>query len=275
MKAIWLSVALVLASAPVAFAWGERGHSVVAEIAQRHLSAKAFAQVGKILGNNASMASVSSWADDYKFTPAGKDTYDWHFVDIDVTHPGYSPSDCPGGGCLVSALRDEARILGDASAPAGDRRQALMLLIHLVGDSSQPFHCGERDGDRGGNDFRVDYEGRGPGNHPHHLHNVRLHSLWDDTLVMDRAWNWGDYAGELDDKVVPNLPAVKFGDGFAEAWVNECHAVGVKIYALTPENGPRPTLGKGYQAKVDPIIDRQLALGGLRLAAMLNLLLGQ
>lgn len=275
MELTLATVACAIAYATTAFAWGERGHSVVAEIAQRHLTPKAFAAVEHILGDNESMASVASWADDYKFTAEGKYTYDWHFVDIDVAHDKYAPSDCPGSGCLVSALQAEVKTLGDGSATAADRRKALVLLIHLVGDSTQPLHCTERNGDRGGNDYKVTYEGKGPDGRAHHLTNVALHSIWDDALVMDRAWSWGDYAADLDARVVPVITGVSFGGGFAEAWVNECHAVGQQIYALTPADADRPTLGTDYQAKVDPIIDHQLAEGGLRLAAMLNAVLGE
>ena len=57
-----------------AHAWGPEGHSIVAEIAQRRLSPEAAAKVREILGENASLASIASWADDVRFTsipPAG------------------------------------------------------------------------------------------------------------------------------------------------------------------------------------------------------------
>lgn len=275
MKLMVLSSIVALALATPAFAWGERGHSVVAEIAQRNLTPATFAAVRKILGDNKSMASVSSWADDFKFTPQGESTKPWHYVDIDVTRDGYAPSDCSKAGCLVSALRDEVKTLSSASAPVEARRTALVMLIHLVGDSTQPFHCSDRNGDQGGNDYRVDYEGKAPDGSHHHLRDARLHSIWDDTLVMDRAWNWGDYASDLETNVVPEITDVYYGSGFAVRWVDECHRVGQRVYALTPADIDHPVLGEEYQDKVDPIIDQQLAEGGLRLAAMLNAVLGK
>jgi hypothetical protein len=45
---------------------GPEGHSIVAEIAQRRLTPEAAAKVREILGENASLASIASWANDYR-----------------------------------------------------------------------------------------------------------------------------------------------------------------------------------------------------------------
>src|SRR5690242_8680682 len=80
MKPVWLGVLLAAFPLDFAFAWGEDGHSIVAEIAQRRLNDTARAAVDKVL-KHGSMASVANWADDVKFT-ARPETKAWHFVDI-------------------------------------------------------------------------------------------------------------------------------------------------------------------------------------------------
>lgn len=164
---------LILGSAPEVYAWSDRGHSVVAEIAQRHLEPGTAAAVEELLGDRRSLASVSSWADDFKFTPEGLGTQTWHFVNIDIAHDAYEPPDCPESGCLVSALRDQSAILGDPAQLAANRARALLLLVHLVGDSVQPFHCGQRDGDAGGNAVRIDFNGVGPDGKPRLIEGLR------------------------------------------------------------------------------------------------------
>src|SRR5262245_8635854 len=103
--ALTLALAANLAHSGTALAWGQSGHSVIAELAQRHLSTRALAAINALIGD-ASLASISNWADDYKFTPEGKGTYRWHFVDIDIAHPTYDPAiDCLDennqGTCIV------------------------------------------------------------------------------------------------------------------------------------------------------------------------------
>ncbi|WP_161500013.1 S1/P1 nuclease [Bradyrhizobium sp. AC87j1] len=71
-----------------ALAWRQLGHSIIAEQSQRHLSRAAQATLKELVGDS-SLAGISNWADDYKFTPEGKNTYRWHFVDIDIERPAY------------------------------------------------------------------------------------------------------------------------------------------------------------------------------------------
>ena len=80
MRKFVLACLIQLALLAQAQAWGPEGHSIVAEIAQRRLSPEAAAKVREILGENASLASIASWADDYRALHLG--SAGWHFVDI-------------------------------------------------------------------------------------------------------------------------------------------------------------------------------------------------
>jgi hypothetical protein len=63
---------------------------------------------------------------------------------------------------------------------------------------------------------------------------------------------------------------------FAEVLVNQCHVVAKKLYELTPNGGTTPiVIGIDYQTTVQPVLAKQLATGDLRLAAMLNAILGR
>jgi nuclease S1 len=66
MKAAWLGTFLALASVEQAFGWGQEGHSIIAEIAERRLDAETLRKVRVLLGGEVSMASIASWADDYR-----------------------------------------------------------------------------------------------------------------------------------------------------------------------------------------------------------------
>ncbi|WP_271023604.1 S1/P1 nuclease [Rhizobium sp. RCAM05973] len=262
---------LALLSAGDAFAWGDRGHSIIAEIAMRHLSSSTASAVQDLLGSE-SMASIASWADDYKNTPEGKATKPWHFVDIDITKDQYSSDDCPHTGCLVSALNDLAVSVADKTRDASVRRRDLLLLIHLVGDSTQPLHCGEKNGDGGGNTTPVVMEFTAPDHSALPVGTVKLHAVWDDYLIGAAEWSWGSYVQRLEDSVVPGIAAPPTDANFATEWINECHMMAKTVYSLTPPQGPDGNIhvGPQYQTAVRDILDKQLATGGLRLAGLLN-----
>ena len=262
---------LALLGAGNAYAWGDRGHSIIAEIAMRHLSPSAAAAVQDLLGSE-SMASIASWADDYKNTPEGKATKPWHYVDIDIAKDQYSSSDCSHAGCLVSALNELAVSVADKTHDAAVRRRDLLLLIHLVGDSTQPLHCGEKNGDGGGNTTPVVMEFTAPDQSALPVGTVKLHAVWDDYLIGAAEWSWGSYVARLEDSVVPGIAAPPTDANFATEWINACHTMTKTVYSLTPVQGPDGNIhvGPQYQKAVGDILDKQLATGGLRLAALLN-----
>ena len=49
----------------------------------------------------------------------------------------------------------------DPAATPVQRREALMFLVHFVGDMHQPLHCSDNQ-DKGGNDVKLDFFGRPP-----------------------------------------------------------------------------------------------------------------
>ena len=65
MKAFGLAALLAVACCEQAGAWGQEGHSIVAEIAQQRLSSQAATAVESVLGRR-SLASVASWPDDVR-----------------------------------------------------------------------------------------------------------------------------------------------------------------------------------------------------------------
>ena len=187
----WVLVSLSFSNA---WAWGQEGHSIVAEVAQHRVSASTLDKIGKLLsvesGSNAvSLASIASWADDYKFEPAGKDTPSWHFVNIPDDQPAYNqPRDC-NKGCAVTAIDQSKGTLENCAATPDSRRLALKMLVHLVGDVHQPLHATDRTDaytrkdDRGGNDIPVTFFGKAS----------NLHEVWDTGIIMRTVFAWGSY----------------------------------------------------------------------------------
>jgi hypothetical protein len=151
---------LCLSFPAAAFAWGEEGHAIIAEIAQRRLSPQAAATVEKLLGRGHSLASTASWADDFRGngTPEGTRTANWHFVNIPIEKADYDEKrDCiPNetyGDCIVAELD---RLKNDLHCTTGKdegQERALKFAVHFVGDIHQPLHTVKELG--GANGFEV------------------------------------------------------------------------------------------------------------------------
>ncbi|MFA1627612.1 S1/P1 nuclease [Rhizobium mongolense] len=274
LQIIACSASLALLASDNACAWGDGGHSIVAELAQRRLSAKALAAVSDLIGPGTSLASLSTWADDFKFTAAGTKTKRWHFIDINIDHPNQIDA-CvlnDEGDCIVAALKREISVLSDEHASRSARADALKFVAHLMGDIHQPLHCSERGNDGGGNGLAVTFQGKGPDGKLRSA-DVSFHQLWDETLIGAHSFSWGAYAAELETSVMPGLFGGELKGDYVVGWANECFQAGVQVYQLlpaAPSSGGRISIDESYQKHVQPILDRELALGGLRLSAVLN-----
>lgn len=250
-------LAVVWACVPL-FAWGPEGHSLVARIAEAQLTPAVHARVVEILGPNATMASVSSWADQVR--RSRPETATWHYIDIPISKPHLDMTrDCPKHDCVIAKIDDFRKILADPSTPAPARREALLFVIHFVGDMHQPLHCSDNS-DKGGNDVHVLFFDR-PGN---------LHSAWDSGLLGRMG---------TEDQLLPRLSAEsarhekKFAKGTVVDWAEQSHKESVKIvYGKLPKvaAGQPEVLDARYEAAADPLIRLQIERAGARLARVLN-----
>jgi nuclease S1 len=265
MKKLVIACLIQFALLTQAHAWGPEGHSIVAEIAQRRLTPEAAAKVREILGENASLASIASWADDYRAVHL--DSAGWHFVDIPLAADDYEESrDCapsPQGDCVVHELARSLRDLADPASSAAQRRDALKFVVHLVGDVNQPLHTvGEL---HGYNDLAVCYFSSPAKND---CAPSNLHSVWDVGLIRSIFWDWGGYVDYLETDWLPAHRDPALDAGTSVDWALEAHraARDVAVAGVTMD----AHLGADYLAAVRPTLDRQLAVAGLRLARTLN-----
>jgi hypothetical protein len=256
-----------------AWAWGPEGHSIVAEIAQRRLTRDAPAIMSKIqsiLGPGVSMASIASWADDYRVDHP--ETEFWHFVDIPIKVNDYDPAKvCEAsdeGDCIVAELD---RLKREVRCAKGDQQQqALKFAIHFVGDIHQPLHTVAEE--EGGLDLRVHVRMHGEcKNCPDLPVEDNLHVVWDSTLIKKTVRSWGSYVSRLEAGWLTSPDAQKPVIDDPAQWAVETHKTAQKIWALTPRNRSRiPNLKDHYYVKVLPILDQQLGLAALRLTLFLT-----
>jgi hypothetical protein len=207
----------------------------------------------------------------------------WHFVNLDIAKEDLETGIADSctltdeGDCIVYALSREIVQLSDRAAPLIVRQNALRFVVHLVGDMSQPFHCAEHLNDGGGNGLKVDFSGKYPDGKQLDF-SGSLHKLWDDVLIDAHSFSWGNYVDEIETTTIPYLTSRDLQyDRTAD-----CHDAGKKAYAALPTGwetkaaaGDSVALDTKYQQSVQSMLSRQLAVGGLALAAVLNKALGE
>jgi hypothetical protein len=275
MRTLALAAVIICAFVGQALAWGEEGHAIVAEIAQRRLNDTARAAVSTILKNsspeltNASLASFASWADDYR--PTHHETTNWHFVDIPLQEDVYDPAreckaDDPEGDCIIAELE---RLKSDVRCKSGEEQfNALKFAVHFVGDIQQPLHTVLDE--VGGNNIIVEVQMKGlvcTGSCVPPTEPANFHAVWDSVLIQKTVFAWGSYVERLEGGWLKSPEAAGADGGTPTSWALEAHKAAQVVWAAKPANN---ILKDAYYQTALPILDRQLAVGGLRLARFLN-----
>ncbi len=265
-----LIACVILLTPSFAFAWGGDGHQITCLIAEDRLTPAATKGIHDLLGPdvNISDAEVASWADTIK--RAHPKQGPWHYVDIPVDAKTYDANrDGRKGDNVIDKINEYEKVLADTSKPKQDREVALRFLVHLVGDIHQPLHCAERDNDAGGNKVPVLYLNR--------TSPTNLHTCWDSTILISHKGKTrnASYADELNAKITAPEAAV-WSKGTPEDWANESHELAVNVvYHDFPESKQPQHMTQAEVNQYGRIIDEQLQRGGVRLADILNRVLGQ
>ncbi len=237
------------ASEPI---WGPTGHRVVGQVAGEHLSRKARRAVAKLLDGQ-SLAEAATFGDDIKSDTLYRRFSAWHYVNIPADQRYPEAVHAPGGD-IVKGIEHCISVLKDPNAPSEEQAFYLKLLLHFIGDLHQPLHVGRQE-DKGGNDIQLQWFGEG----------TNLHRVWDSNLIDSYGMSYTELAGNL--PRVSKKQVAEIQEGSLLAWVGENQDLASELYG-SAETGQK--LSYPYRYVWWDTVERQLLLGGLRLAAVLN-----
>jgi hypothetical protein len=241
-----LSLLLALLTT-TAHAWGTQGHHVVANLAAAQLSPKARAEVEHLLAleSGATLASISTWADETR----NRTTAPWHYVNFPRDSCTYDAQrDCPEGQCVVGAIDNQSAVLASNASDEKRLNALKYVVLHFLADVHQPLHARYAD-DRGGNKYQVQAFGRG----------TNLHALWDSGLIDSMGLDTAAMTNKL------MATPVSAGDlDAAHAAQESCRIVGTAGFY------PERKVAADYVERFTPVMEKQLAAAGARLAGMLN-----
>jgi hypothetical protein len=270
---------LLISVTTPALAWGPEGHRIVAEVAESHLTATTRLHIRELLGYD-DLAKISTWADEVR--PQRPESFGWHFVDIPMAASGFSEErDChrpddkhteteaDHHNCAVDRIEIFQRVLADKNESQTNRVEALKFLVHFVADIHQPMHAIAEA--RGGNDIHIsEFGSRQCGSGA-----CNLHFAWDTGLI-EHAIHLGappsgplDYPAFLENMIqIRNLK--RRPQGTPEQWANESLHLARQVWLN--DGG---VVDEAYYRKNIGSLDERLAVGGLRLATLLNQALGK
>jgi hypothetical protein len=255
MKKLLLLV-IAVASINTSFAWGPEGHMIVAQVAEDLLKPTTQKNIAKLL-NNQSLAEVSNWADAVKSEPDWLHTKPWHFADIPDGGNYETMRHAPEGD-VITAITAMIKVVKTKTSTLEEKQNALMFIIHFVGDMHQPLHVGRPD-DHGGNLLKISFQGR----------NTNLHALWDSALITTQRMDYLKYARFLQGKSMINTPYDLPEISFSEIIEEDMHAR-TEIYNFKAKTAGTIRLENTYiQRNISTMNDRLLK-GGQRLAKILN-----
>ena len=257
IKYIRVSIIFLMFLTPfTAGAWSMIGHRIVGQIAENHLTGKAKKAVLNILGTE-SLAMASNWGDFIKSDSNFDSLYNWHFVNLPagLNKEGvFSYLETEKEPNVYNKSLEMIRILKNKQSSADQKRFALRMLVHMVGDLNQPMHTARKE-DLGGNKVYVTWFGE----------KSNLHRVWDDQLIDYQKLSYTEFANAIDFPTKQELIASK--TKALRDYVYGSFEVCNQIYETTK---PDAKLSYKYNFDYVDILNKQLLAGGICLANVLN-----
>jgi S1/P1 Nuclease len=283
-RQLFILVAIFIFINPIAYAWHDTGHMVIAEIAKKTLNEGVEEQVEflikifeKFYPESSTIVTSACWMDDlgqHKLTAFGA----WHYITIPYD-PDKILNCCEiekldimkKSNNIVWAIGECLQTLKNPKSIPFEKAIMLRFLLHLVGDIHQPLHTTSRftklhpEGDLGGNLFKVQAE-------PY----TNLHQYWDSGLGIfpgkSRPLSYADKRSieYLANQICSDFPHADIKDRINDkinSWVEESHKIATEfVYEIEENSVPKWT----YIKEGREICRERTALAGYRLAYLLN-----
>lgn len=249
-------ISLILVSVLASFsasAWGPRGHSSVASLAELNLRSSTKTKVEAYLGR--SIVFYSSWMDEYREEPEYAFSSSCHVFPVGADF-SYEP---------VEGKLDAVKLLESAIAVVKDRRNQadsavvvnLKFIIHLLGDLHCPVHAKYTTINTKFN--VIPYKGD--------KKMVSYHSVWDQQIIDRKSECMSPAELAADFNRLSKKEIKEIQNGTPEDWANENATESVVIYDMAHEGD---ILYKPFYNPAWPIVQKQITRAGYRLAKVLN-----
>ena len=252
MKATFVIILSFFISSFKFLNWGAIGHRTVGEVAAQHISKKTKTEIEDLL-QGASLAYISTYADEIKSDDRYKAFNSWHYANMKLDE-NYESSKKNSKGDIIKAIDKCIQVLKSKTASKQDNQFYLKLLVHFIGDLHQPLHLGMKE-DLGGNKIQIKWFGK----------SSNLHRLWDSDMINSSQLSYTELANNL--PALSEIQKQEIVSSPISIWIDETHAITNKIYKGLPKGR---NLGYRYRYENFDTIRLQLLKAGIRLAFVLD-----
>lgn len=238
--------AISLLGTAQSFAWGSKGHTLVAEVAFNYMDAATKKNVMQYL-DGMTLSEAANWMDAIKSDKANDYMKRYHYINIEKG----STTPAEGDNIILILDRTLKELDHKETLSHDEIKKRILFLFHLIGDLHQPLHVGYGS-DKGGNTVQLNFMGS---------QGTNLHSLWDTGIIEYRNTTLAEVLNSR--KYTPEaLESVQKIDivGWAKqsrGYLKDAYTAGTKV-------------DNRYVDTVYPIIKTQLLDAGIRLAGVLD-----
>jgi hypothetical protein len=278
-----------------AFGWSAEAHRAIAIVASNRLKgSKTVTRISEILGS-LSLQDIAVCPDEIRelekheinvlsppceqiFPDHPTGTASWHFIDTPIKTATFTPTAadvkaaCGPSGCVTVQIKHFLDVLSkakdtDTGAKKIADQQALSFVVHFIGDIHQPLHAAERDGDAGGNAEHLKF---------FNADKLVLHGIWDNQIVARIEKTPEDLVSGLKSEITTANaePTIMQVDWAIQSYVlaRDVAYKGVPPAPKDPQHKDDDvaTLGQPYQDAAAPVVRKQIARAGVRLASALQ-----
>ncbi|MFM7017778.1 S1/P1 nuclease [Flavobacterium sp.] len=228
------------------FAWGEKGHEIVAEIAFNQLDKKTKGILLSYL-DGMTIEQAATWMDDIKKDHSYDKLKPLHYVNFDK---GEEVKDicCDNIIAALSATIKDLKHYKDFSRE--EVKTKICYLFHLIGDLHQPLHVGYGS-DKGGNTFQVNFNSKG----------TNLHGLMDYGIIENRGISLNDC---MNYKNYNQQEIDSLCKGSVLDWAKESRSHLDQIYDTEKQ------INADYVERNFVLIKTQIQIAGIRLGKILK-----
>jgi hypothetical protein len=229
------------------WAWGKKGHALVAEVAFNYLDENTKKTVLHYL-DGMSIQEAANWMDNIKSDHSYDYMKPYHYVNFEKGAPVVAVN---GANIMYQLELMIKELKNHSKFSDAEMKTKIAVLFHLIGDLHQPLHVGYGF-DKGGNDMDVNYNDK----------KTNLHSLWDSRIIESKGVSLQDC---LNSNTFSKKELRKMKKINVIQWSKESRNLLDPIY-----NTGGITISDEYATTNAKLIETQIHKAGIRLAAVLQ-----